>query len=197
MCWEKTAHKSKPGLLGSEPYIAPEIFQSVEYDAREVDVWACGIVYYCMLYQGIPWRMATPKDANYARYLEQRAQGAYEPLERLDKSCRNLLLRILEPDAAKRITVPEILVDPWFRSIACCSAETEIALARRDLLASTAVSTVTSQPDPLDVDRASSSPIPARRMSPIPPVPQQSHHHIPDDVLAAHLNRARRSSTPQ
>jgi protein-serine/threonine kinase len=48
MCWEKTCHLSK-GLCGSEPYIAPEQFESkAQYDARLVDVWACAVVFYCM-----------------------------------------------------------------------------------------------------------------------------------------------------
>ena len=49
MVWETTAHTSK-GLCGSEPYIAPEEFVKKEYDARLVDIWATGIVYYTMNY---------------------------------------------------------------------------------------------------------------------------------------------------
>ncbi len=28
------------------------------YDARLVDIWACAIVFYCMQFQELPWRMA-------------------------------------------------------------------------------------------------------------------------------------------
>ncbi|RUP48669.1 kinase-like domain-containing protein [Jimgerdemannia flammicorona] len=51
MCWENKSHMSK-GLCGSEPYIAPEEFEEKEYDAPSVDIWSCGIVYYCMTFQG-------------------------------------------------------------------------------------------------------------------------------------------------
>ncbi|KAF9986305.1 serine/threonine-protein kinase HAL4/sat4 [Mortierella antarctica] len=34
------------GIIGSEPYIAPEEFYLDEYDPRAVDVWACGIIFY-------------------------------------------------------------------------------------------------------------------------------------------------------
>jgi serine/threonine protein kinase len=212
MCWEKNPHLSKPGVLGSEPYIAPEMFQSIAYDAREVDVWACGIVYYCMLYQGIPWRVASPKDPHYVAYLEQRARSAYEPVQQLEEGCRQLLTRILEPDPSIRIVISEILCDPWFRSIGCCSAETETALATatQDLQQQTRQCNITSEGNdngstsspiivpPVTIPLTSPLPSPTleggrRILSPLGcPVDPETHHHIPEDVLCAHLTRARR-----
>ncbi|CAG8514188.1 11362_t:CDS:2 [Paraglomus occultum] len=119
-CWEECAHLSK-GLCGSEPYIAPEQFATTEYDARLVDVWACGIVYYCMIYQGIPFRMACPNDPHYAAYLEARKTRSYEQIERLPRGCRDLLYQILEPDTTKRITIDEICMDLWFQEIEVCT----------------------------------------------------------------------------
>ncbi|CAG8622413.1 6737_t:CDS:2, partial [Dentiscutata heterogama] len=107
-------------LCGSEPYIAPEQFETKEYDARLVDVWACGIVYYCMIYQGIPFRMATPSDPNYTNYLETKSLGLYEPFEKLPSGCRELMYQILEPDANKRITIESIKKDTWFQMVECC-----------------------------------------------------------------------------
>lgn len=175
MCWEKSPHLSKPGVLGSEPYMAPELFQSVSYDAREVDVWACGIVYYCMIYHGIPWRRATASDANYSAYLEQRGGSGYEPMQRLRGGCRSLLKRVLDPDPATRITVPEILEDPWFCSIRCCSAESESFMRS------------VSPPKAADQD-GSAPPRPLNTSL----VAREVHHHVPDDVLAAHYSRSRR-----
>jgi protein-serine/threonine kinase len=121
MHWESNPHLSK-GLCGSEPYIAPEQFiTSKEYDARLVDVWACGIVYYCMMYQGIPFRMAAPSDPNYLTYLEQRVLGQYEPFERLSSGCRDLMYHILEPDPCMRYDIDRIKADSWFKSIEICS----------------------------------------------------------------------------
>ncbi|KAF9993276.1 serine/threonine-protein kinase HAL4/sat4, partial [Entomortierella chlamydospora] len=119
MCWEKSPHLSK-GLCGSEPYIAPEEFKSKEYDARRVDVWACGIVYYCMVYQGIPFRAATAQDPNYQHFLDMRAVNNYEPLERLPFGARNLMKKILDPNPETRITIEGILEDEWFKNIETC-----------------------------------------------------------------------------
>ncbi|KAF9320367.1 serine/threonine-protein kinase HAL4/sat4 [Podila horticola] len=56
------------GIIGSEPYIAPEEFHQEEYDPRAVDVWACGIIFYVMYYAAMPWARADrKKDGRYAR----------------------------------------------------------------------------------------------------------------------------------
>ncbi|KAI6142061.1 Pkinase-domain-containing protein [Pisolithus tinctorius] len=65
--WETTVHMST-GLCGSEPYIAPEQFLGKPYDARLVDIWACGVVYYCLHFQEMPWRVAQMSDNLYAAY---------------------------------------------------------------------------------------------------------------------------------
>ncbi|KAF9359609.1 serine/threonine-protein kinase HAL4/sat4 [Mortierella sp. AD094] len=119
MCWEKSPHLSK-GLCGSEPYIAPEEFMNKEYDARRVDIWACGIVYYCMVYQGIPFRAATAQDPNYQHFLDMRAVNNYEPIEKLPFGARNLMKRILDPNPETRITIEGILEDEWFKNVETC-----------------------------------------------------------------------------
>ncbi|KAI9595747.1 kinase-like domain-containing protein [Syncephalis fuscata] len=120
VCWEGKNHRSK-GLCGSEPYIAPEEFTGREYDGRKVDIWACGIVYYAMRFQSIPFRQANRTDPNYLGFLERRRSGAFEPFLKLSESCRRLMYRILEPDTSKRITVEQILEDPWIKGIEVCT----------------------------------------------------------------------------
>ena len=46
------------------------MFVCLAYDARLVDIWACGIVYYCLLFQELPWRVAQQSDALYAAYVQ-------------------------------------------------------------------------------------------------------------------------------
>lgn len=137
MCWEKTTHLSK-GLCGSEPYIAPEQFDQkgesprllsfscmmlmtgvVEYDARLVDVWACAVVFYCMHFQELPWRVAKASDSCFGPYLHQYSQTASPaPLSNLvPRECRSIIKRMLDPNPATRATTEEVLLDPWFESI--------------------------------------------------------------------------------
>ena len=122
-CWEKEPHKSK-GLCGSEPYIAPEEFTGEPYDARKVDIWSTGIIYYAMIFHGVPWRMATLKDPNYAYYLDHR--GHFEPFMRIPVELAHLLERILEPDPNQRIAMDELKHDPYYSQIKVCDKGIDI-----------------------------------------------------------------------
>ncbi|ORZ24175.1 kinase-like domain-containing protein [Absidia repens] len=77
--WEQPDSQGQPviykshGLVGSEPYIAPEQFLQDEYDARRVDVWSCGVIYVAMRTGSHLWHVAKQgEDEAYDRYLKFR-----------------------------------------------------------------------------------------------------------------------------
>jgi len=124
--WEATIHMST-GLCGSEPYIAPEQFLGKPYDARLVDIWACGIVYYCLHFQELPWRVAQPSDPLYASYAAacaspQPAQSLCPPtINNLSpRACRAVLRRMLDPDPGARALIGEVVADKWVEGIEVC-----------------------------------------------------------------------------
>lgn len=86
MAWESDAHMVT-GLCGSAPYIAPEEYVSKEFDARAVDVWACGVIYMAMRTGRHLWRVARKdEDEFYARYLDgRRDEEGYGPIESLHR----------------------------------------------------------------------------------------------------------------
>jgi len=127
--WEATIHMST-GLCGSEPYIAPEQFLGKPYDARLVDIWACGIVYYCLHFQELPWRVAQTSDQLYAAYasacqatpVTSAANTAFPPtINNLNpRPCRSLMRKMLEPDPKGRSPIEEVIKHPWIQSIEVC-----------------------------------------------------------------------------
>ncbi|KAI6043775.1 Pkinase-domain-containing protein [Pisolithus marmoratus] len=128
--WETTVHMST-GLCGSEPYIAPEQFLGKPYDARLVDIWACGIVYYCLHFQEMPWRVAQMSDTLYAAYanaciahpLKDKDLDVIYPqtINNLSpKQCRSLIRRMLEPDPKRRGAIEDVMAHPWVKSIEVC-----------------------------------------------------------------------------
>ncbi|KAF5376891.1 hypothetical protein D9615_007226 [Tricholomella constricta] len=125
--WEATIHMST-GLCGSEPYIAPEQFLGKPYDARLVDIWACGIVYYCLHFQELPWRVAQPaSDSLFSTYAQacanpQPSVSTCPPtINNLSpRACRTLIRKMLEPEARLRSTIEEVMVHPWVTGIEVC-----------------------------------------------------------------------------
>ena len=97
------------------------------YDARLVDIWACGIVYYCLHFQELPWRIAQHSDALYASYAQacqsaSPAQSACPPtINNLSpRECRPLLRKMLEPDPKQRWTIEEVVNFSWIQKIEVC-----------------------------------------------------------------------------
>lgn len=37
------------GVVGSDPYLAPEVLGGGEYDPRKTDVWSLGVMFLCMI----------------------------------------------------------------------------------------------------------------------------------------------------
>ncbi|KAK0673879.1 putative serine/threonine-protein kinase hal4 [Cercophora samala] len=127
MAWENDAHMVS-GLCGSAPYIAPEEYIDREFDARAVDVWACGVIYMAMRTGRHLWRLAKKdEDEFYDRYLEgRRDEAGYGPIESLHRArCRNVIYSILDPNPSRRITASQVLKSEWGREIKLCKAGEE------------------------------------------------------------------------
>ncbi|KAK7421578.1 serine/threonine-protein kinase HAL4/sat4 [Neonectria punicea] len=127
MAWETDAHMVS-GLCGSAPYIAPEEYTDMEFDARAVDVWACGVIYMAMRTGRHLWRVANKdEDEFYAKYLSgRRHEEGYGPIEALHRArCRNVIYSILDPLASRRLTASQTLKSEWLREIQLCRAGEE------------------------------------------------------------------------
>lgn len=102
------------------------------YDARLVDIWACGIVYYCLHFQELPWRVAQTTDQLYANYASACATHPAPSVNQTNPSfpstinnlnpraCRSLIRKMLEPDPKARSTIEELMKHPWMQGIEVC-----------------------------------------------------------------------------
>lgn len=119
--WESKGRQSR-GLVGSEPYIAPEAFEnSKEYWGAAADVWSAGIVFYCIWLGGLAWHKAKKTDAAYCGYIRAREQNqTFDLFRSFTLNERRILHRMLDPNPNTRITAAELLQDPWVQSIEVC-----------------------------------------------------------------------------
>ncbi|KAI0748248.1 hypothetical protein C8Q80DRAFT_1120759 [Daedaleopsis nitida] len=49
------------GIVGSDPYLAPEVLSQDNYDPRKTDVWSVAIIFMCMVLRRFPWKIPDPK----------------------------------------------------------------------------------------------------------------------------------------
>ncbi|ORX59710.1 kinase-like protein [Hesseltinella vesiculosa] len=117
--WESQCHKSR-GLMGSEPYIAPEAFEQKEYWGAAIDIWSTGIVLYCLWMEGLVWHRAKKTEAAFASYVRTRSKQQFDLFSKLPAEPRRLVYAILDPNPATRPTAEDVLNDPWVQSIDVC-----------------------------------------------------------------------------
>ena len=110
--WQKS---SSNGMLrtacGSPHYAAPEVIAGTPYNGSASDIWSCGIILFALLAGRLPF-----DDDDLATLLEKVKIAKFEIPSHIDKQAKHLISRMLEKDVHKRITIPEIIVHPFFAS---------------------------------------------------------------------------------
>lgn len=63
------------GIVGSDPYLAPEVLSKQDYDPRLTDVWSVAIIFMCMILRRFPWKIPDPKvDPSYRLYVSSHPE---------------------------------------------------------------------------------------------------------------------------
>jgi len=105
-------------LLGTESYMAPEMFMRQPYSGPSVDLFACGVILFILVSQHPPFSKAQQSDRYYVLFLTQndrfwtlhsasKPQGFYTP------EFKALINGMLAYNPAQRPTLQEVLASPW------------------------------------------------------------------------------------
>lgn len=62
------------GIVGSDPYLAPEVCVFNKYDPRPVDVWSAAIIYCCMMLKKFPWKVPKLSDNSFKLFASGRSE---------------------------------------------------------------------------------------------------------------------------
>lgn len=130
------------GVVGSDPYLAPEVLQVSKYDPRPADIWSIAIIFCCMTLRRFPWKApryndnsfrlfsAEPDSADAQRETDRQQQQQHHPqqikgpwrlLRILPTASRHIIGRILTIDPNKRANLEEVLQDKWVQSLQVCT----------------------------------------------------------------------------
>ncbi|KAJ7046690.1 Pkinase-domain-containing protein [Mycena alexandri] len=68
------------GIVGSDPYLAPEVLSGEPYDPRKTDVWSVGIMFMCMVLRRFPWTIPNPKtDPSFKAFVNAHPDLSLKP----------------------------------------------------------------------------------------------------------------------
>ena len=68
------------GVVGSDPYLAPEVLSRDSYDPRLTDVWSVAIIFMCMVLRRFPWKIPDYKtDMSYRLYVNTHPELCQKP----------------------------------------------------------------------------------------------------------------------
>ncbi|KAF2121568.1 kinase domain-containing protein [Lophiotrema nucula] len=80
------------GIVGSDPYLAPEVYDMSKYDPQPTDIWSMAIIFCCMTLRRFPWKAPRVTDNSYKLFVSPPNDG---PKSITNKSSTNL-----EPESA-------------------------------------------------------------------------------------------------
>lgn len=60
------------GIVGSDPYLAPEVCIFAKYDPRPVDIWSTAIIFCCMILKKFPWKIPKLRDNSFKLFCSGR-----------------------------------------------------------------------------------------------------------------------------
>lgn len=106
---------------GSPEYAAPELFVTSKVYGPEVDLWSLGIIIYGMVVGQLPFVSNKSNDLSSQErrkmLVAQINKGIASPQRKAIASFsvefKNLMNRLLNADAKKRIDIKEMIVHPW------------------------------------------------------------------------------------
>lgn len=97
-------------LCGTPAYVAPEILTKLGYDGAKVDLWSCGVILFVLNAGYLPFN-----DPNLMALYKKIYKGEFRCPRWMSPDLRRFLQRLLDTNPDTRITIDEIIRDPWFK----------------------------------------------------------------------------------
>mmetsp|Transcript_14775 Transcript_14775/g.22903 ORF Transcript_14775/g.22903 Transcript_14775/m.22903 type:complete len:181 (-) Transcript_14775:52-594(-) len=90
--------------------MAPELVKKREYDGRQVDMWALGVLLFSLLAGSFPFR-----GANETELYSKIMRGNFHFPDFLHREARYIVSRLVEVDTRRRFKASDLLREPWIK----------------------------------------------------------------------------------
>jgi serine/threonine protein kinase len=88
--------------------MAPELVRRSEYDGRQVDMWALGVLLFALLSGTFPFRGQNEKEL-YGKIQ----RGQYKCPEGMSREARTIISKLIETDSRKRFKASDLIKENW------------------------------------------------------------------------------------
>ncbi|KAM9716380.1 LOW QUALITY PROTEIN: serine/threonine-protein kinase SBK1 [Menidia menidia] len=102
-------------VSGTIPYTAPELCDASRHEGfcvdYSTDVWAFGVLLFCMLTGNFPWEKALPSDSFYQEFIRwqrRRTNGVPSQWRRFTEQALRMFRRLLSVEQDRRCSVKEV-----------------------------------------------------------------------------------------
>lgn len=105
-------NQPRPRICGSTMYRAPEIVRKRPYYSKPADIYALGVVLFCLLFDRFPFNETVTDDIGY---LSENAKLSNVELSHVSPECTKLIIKMLLKEPALRPTISQVLTHPWIQ----------------------------------------------------------------------------------
>lgn len=115
------------GVVGSDPYLAPEAASPGRYDPAMTDIWGAAIILCCMLMRKFPWKAPRMSDAAFRQFVQEEPTGErfglLKLLGNLPGEVTPLIKGMLELNPEHRFDIWQCWEDKWINSVSFCTLD--------------------------------------------------------------------------
>jgi serine/threonine protein kinase len=129
-------HQSLENVEGSTDYRAPEIIEGNCKNAKAADIYAAGIILFCMKYHRFPYLEGQDIRGydmhkllvEQNNYFWEAVDHIYGDMVKSDKHFRDLFISMTKPDPEQRATLYDIKKNEWFKGAIYSKYELELMM---------------------------------------------------------------------
>ncbi|KAG8197935.1 hypothetical protein JTE90_020312 [Oedothorax gibbosus] len=99
-------------FCGSPPYVAPEIFQNLNYIGASTDLWSLGVLLYFLVTASLPFKGDTVSVVK-----KKILSGNYAVPKLVSKECVDVIGSLLQLDPTKRANINQVKHSNWLKGV--------------------------------------------------------------------------------